>query len=45
MGHFTAFLPACAGLRHPSLHSLGAPAAQADISVSLIPSDRTGENA
>lgn len=41
MGYFTAFLPACAGLRQPSLQPLGAPNTQADITVSLTPSANT----
>ena len=45
MGHFTAFLPACAGLRLSSVQQTGAPTAQDDAAVSLIPSVRTGENA
>ena len=40
MGHITALLPALAGQRHPAEQGHGAPAAQHDISVSLIPSVR-----
>ncbi|MFM5718718.1 hypothetical protein [Aeromonas caviae] len=38
MGHIIAFLPARAGLRHPSASRTGAPTVQDDLTVSLIPS-------
>ena len=39
MGHFTAFLPVPAGVRHPSVTQTGAPCVQRGLSASLIPSD------
>ncbi|MGY6037913.1 hypothetical protein [Aeromonas sp. AE23HZ002T15] len=45
MGYFTAFLPACAGLRLPSVQHIGAPKNQDDPSVTLLPSAKTGEKA
>ncbi len=38
MGHFIAFLPVPAGVRHPSLSQTGAPCVQARAAASLIPS-------
>ncbi|AHX62030.1 MULTISPECIES: hypothetical protein [Aeromonas] len=45
MGYITAFLPARAGLRQPSVLHIGAPNAQADITVTLIPSARMEKTA
>lgn len=45
MGYFTAFLPAHAGLRLPSVQHIGAPTAQDDQPVTLIPSAQTEGNA
>ncbi|MGL5813780.1 MAG: hypothetical protein ACRCYW_10705 [Aeromonas sp.] len=45
MGYFTAFLPAFAGLRLPSVQHIGAPKNQDDRCVTLIPSAKTGEKA
>ncbi|WP_310597214.1 hypothetical protein [Aeromonas aquatica] len=41
MGYFTAFLPARAGLRQPSVQHIGAPSAQADAIVNLPPPANT----
>ena len=39
MGHFTAFLPVPAGVRHASVPQMGAPCVQRGLRASLIPSD------
>ncbi len=38
MGHFTAFLPGPAGVRHASVPQMGAPCVQRRVPASLIPS-------
>lgn len=38
MGHFTAFLPVPAGVRHSSVPQIGAPCVQRRAAASLIPS-------
>ncbi len=38
MGHFTAFLPVPAGVRHASVSQTGAPCVQECAAASLIPS-------
>lgn len=45
MGYFTAFPPAHAGLRLPSVQHIGAPTTQDDPTVALISSAKTGEHA
>ncbi|WP_434666525.1 hypothetical protein [Aeromonas sp. NJAU223] len=45
MGYFTAFLPAHAGLRLPSVQHIGAPTVQDDPQVTLIPPAKAEGNA